>query len=814
MRCVVVTLTCVFLALSPPGEGCRSGEYEPAPGMCCPLCDKGSVVLRDCTDESSTNCRPCESGTYMDADNGRSQCMSCRPCIAEQGLGTQRECSRVRDSACSVLDGFYCQASNQESGCSLAEMHTRCTAGQTAAEPELPTCSRRNQDHGHGLRGLRDRVLLSRWNKLYSMEHRPRHPVIPSSRHRSQMEDYHKPDQQTVQALANIATRLRINSIKATTAAGSGHPTSCSSVAEIMSVLFFNTMKYRPEDPKNIHNDRFVLSKGHAAPILYAVWAETGYLKESELLNLRKVDSILEGHPVPKQQFVDVATGSLGQGLGAACGMAYTGKYFDKASYRVFCLLGDGEMSEGSVWEAMSFASYYQLDNLVAVLDINRLGQSDPTPLQHHTEKYQRRCEAFGWQAVVVDGHSVEELCKVLNQPRHQPLAIIAKTIKGKGISVAEDKLGWHGKPLPREVADGVLKELQSRIVSCSKRLYPAAPCEDAPAVSLRNVRMPSAPSYKLGEKVATRKAYGMALAKLGRYNQHVIALDGDTKNSTFAELFKNEHPDRYVECYIAEQNMVSVAVGCAARDRSVVFASTFATFFTRAYDQLRMAAISESNVNLCGSHCGVSIGEDGPSQMGLEDLAMFRAIPTATVFYPSDAVSTEKAMELAANTKGLCYIRTSRPENSVIYNSSEDFHVGQAKVVNKTNDDHVTVIGAGVTLHEAMAAAEQLKKERINVRVIDPFTIKPLDSKTIIDNAKATRGRIITVEDHYYEGGLGEAVCAAVVNETGFSVHRMAVAQVPRSGKPQELLRLFGIDRDAIAQAVRKVLSTSANNK
>ncbi|CAL8254087.1 unnamed protein product [Arctogadus glacialis] len=701
------------------------------------------------------------------------------------------------------------------------------------------------------------------------------------------MEDYHKPDQQTVQALTNIATRLRINSIKATTAAGSGHPTSCCSVAEIMSVLFFNTMKYRPEDPKNIHNDRFVLSKGHAAPILYAVWAETGYLKESELLNLRKVDSILEGHPVPKQQFVDVATGSLGQGLGAACGMAYTGKYFDKAStspsplqhkplppaagrdlwlsasdqlsqsqpwggspacvlpsaaepitacllacflvqvwwleaacrhteasYRVFCLLGDGEMSEGSVWEAMSFASYYQLDNLVAVLDANRLGQSDPTPLQHHTEKYQRRCEAFGWQAVVVDGHSVEELCKVLNQPRHQPLAIIAKTIKGKGISVAEDKLGWHGKPLPKEVADGVLKELQSRIVSCSKRLYPAAPCEDAPAISLRNVRMPSAPSYKLGEKVATRKAYGMALAKLGRYNQHVIALDGDTKNSTFAELFKNEHPDRYVECYIAEQNMVSVAVGCAARDRSVVFASTFATFFTRAYDQLRMAAISESNVNLCGSHCGVSIGEDGPSQMGLEDLAMFRAIPTATVFYPSDAVSTEKAMELAANTKGLCYIRTSRPENSVIYNSSEDFHVGQAKVVNKTNDDHVTVIGAGVTLHEAMAAAEQLKKERINVRVIDPFTIKPLDSKSIIDNAKATRGRIITVEDHYYEGGLGEAVCAAVVNETGFSVHRMAVAQVPRSGKPQELLRLFGIDRDAIAQAVRKVLSTSANNK
>uniref|UniRef100_A0A8C7UJ60 Transketolase n=1 Tax=Oncorhynchus mykiss TaxID=8022 RepID=A0A8C7UJ60_ONCMY len=613
------------------------------------------------------------------------------------------------------------------------------------------------------------------------------------------MEDYHKPDQQTLQTLRNIANRLRINSIKATTAAGSGHPTSCCSVAEIMSVLFFHTMKYRPEEPRNINSDRFVLSKGHAAPVLYAVWAETGYLKESELLNLRKVDSILEGHPVPKQQFVDVATGSLGQGLGAACGMAYTGKYFDKASYSVYCLLGDGEMSEGSVWEAMAFASYYQLDNLVAILDINRLGQSDPAPLQHHVEKYQKRCEAFGWNAIIVDGHSVDELTKVLSQPRHQPTAIVAKTIKGKGIPAAEDKMGWHGKPLPKEMAEGVLKDIQARIMNSNKRLYPATPTEDAPPVSLRNVRMPSAPSYKLGEKIATRKAYGMALAKLGRYNEHVVALDGDTKNSTFSELFKNEHPERYVECYIAEQNMVSIAVGCATRDRNVVFASTFATFFTRAYDQLRMAAISESNINLCGSHCGVSIGEDGPSQMGLEDIAMFRAIPTATIFYPSDGVSTEKAVELAANTKGVCFIRTSRPENTVLYNSNEDFHYLHA---------------SGVTLHEALAAAEMLKKERINIRVIDPFTIKPLDSKTIVEHAKATRGRIITVEDHYYEGGLGEAVCSAVVNETGFNVHRMAVAHVPRSGKPTELLKIFGIDRDAIVQAVRKMLSSSANAK
>uniref|UniRef100_A0AAQ5ZXK4 Transketolase n=1 Tax=Amphiprion ocellaris TaxID=80972 RepID=A0AAQ5ZXK4_AMPOC len=592
------------------------------------------------------------------------------------------------------------------------------------------------------------------------------------------MEDYHKPDQQTVQALRNIAHRLRINSIKATTAAGSGHPTSCCSVAEIMSVLFFHTMKYRPEDPRNFNNDRFILSK--------------------------------------KQQFVDVATGSLGQGLGVACGMAYTGKYFDKSSYRVYCLLGDGEMSEGAVWEAMSFASYYQLDNLVAIMDINRLGQSDPAPLQHHVEKYQKRCEAFGWHAIIVDGHSVEELCKALSQPRHQPTAIIAKTIKGKGIpgNSAEDKLGWHAKPLPKDMAEMVMKDMQSRIMNSSKHLYPPAPIEDSPPVSLRNIRMPSAPSYKPGEKIATRKAYGMALAKLGRYNERVVALDGDTNNLTYSEIFKNEHPNRFVECYVAQQNMVSVAMGCAVRERNVVFASTLASFFTRAYDQLRMAAISESNINLCGSHCGLSTGEEGPSLMGLEDMAMFRALPTSTIFYPSDGVSTEKAVELAATTRGVCYIRTSRQDSAIIYNSNEDFHVGQAKVVYQSKEDQVTVVAAGVTLHEALAAAEHLKKERISVRVIDPFTIKPLDIKTISDHTRATRGRILTVEDHYYEGGLGEAVSSAMVNESGFSLHRLAVSHVPRSGKPHELLKIYGIDRDAIAQAIRKMLSSSTNAK
>uniref|UniRef100_A0A1A8D9R6 Transketolase n=1 Tax=Nothobranchius kadleci TaxID=1051664 RepID=A0A1A8D9R6_NOTKA len=628
------------------------------------------------------------------------------------------------------------------------------------------------------------------------------------------MSGYHKPDEKTLQGLKDIANKLRINSIKATCASNSGHPTSCCSAAELMSVLFFNAMRYKADDPRNQCNDRFVLSKGHAAPVLYAVWAEAGFVKESDLINLRKIDCDLEGHPTPKLEFVDVATGSLGQGLGAACGMAYTGKYFDKSSYRVYCLLGDGEMSEGSVWEAMSFASYYQLDNLVAIMDINRLGQSDPAPLQHHVEKYQRRCEAFGWHAIIVDGHSVEELCKALNQPRHQPTAIIAKTIKGKGIPAAEDKLGWHAKALPKDMAEMVMKDLQSRITSSSKHLYPPSPIEDSPPVSLRNIRMPSAPSYKPGEKIATRKAYGMALAKLGRYNERVVVLDGDTNNLTCSEIFKNEHPNRFVECYIAQQNMVTVAMGCAARERNLVFASTLASFFTRAYDQIRMAAISESNINLCGSHCGLSTGEEGPSLMGLEDMAMFRALPTATIFYPSDGVSTEKAVELAATTKGVCYIRTSRQDNSIIYNSNEDFHVGQAKVVFQSKEDQVTVVAAGVIVHEALAAAEHLKKERISVRVIDPFTIKPLDIKTIIDHARVTRGRVLTVEDHYYEGGLGEAVSSAVVNESGFNLHRLAVSHIPRSGKPHELMKIYGIDRDAIAQAVRKMLSSSANAK
>ncbi|KAI4823492.1 hypothetical protein KUCAC02_012075 [Chaenocephalus aceratus] len=582
------------------------------------------------------------------------------------------------------------------------------------------------------------------------------------------MTSSHKPDEKTLQGLKDIANKLRINSIKATCASNSGHPTSCCSAAELMSVLFFNTMRYKAEDPRNQCNDRFVLSKGHAAPILYAAWAEAGYVKESDLLNLRKIDSDLEGHPTPKLAFVDVATGSLGQGLGASCGMAYTGKYFDKSSYRVYCMMRDGECSEGSVWEAMAFASYYKLDNLVALIDVNRLGQSEAAPLKHDMEVYRKRCEAFGWNTYVVDGHDVEELCKAFwqaKQVKDKPTCIVAKTFKGKGLKNIEDLDNWHGKPIPKDKVDGLLKELKAQIQVPNKTLCPELPKEDTEPADLSPIALLSPPAYKKGEKMATRRAYGVALAKL--------------------ETFKKAFPDRYIECFIAEQNMVGVAIGCATRDCTVAFASAFAAFFSRGYDQIRMGAISQSNVNLVGSHCGVSIGEDGPSQMALEDLAIFRAIPTCTVFCPSDAVSTERAVELSANTKGICFIRTSRPDNAVIYSPDEKFEVGIAKVVR-----------------------QHAGSEGKNIRVIDPFTIMPLDAATIVASARATKGQIITVEDHYKEGGLGEAVLSAVGGEPDIVVTRLAVSGVPRSGKSTELLDMFGISAKHIANAVRQTFA------
>ncbi|XP_044741172.1 transketolase-like protein 2 isoform X2 [Chrysoperla carnea] len=619
-----------------------------------------------------------------------------------------------------------------------------------------------------------------------------------------------------VQLLKDIANILRIDSIKSTQASKSGHPTSCASIAELMSVLFFHTMRYKISAPRDASSDRFILSKGHAAPILYAAWAEAGLFPTSELLNLRKIDSDLEGHPTPRLNFIDVGTGSLGQGLAVACGMAYVGKYYDKANYRVYCIVGDGEAAEGSIWESLHFASHYNLDNLVVCFDVNRLGQSEPTSLQHKMDVYRKRLESFGFNALVVDGHDVEDLCKAFHNAsttKDKPTAVIAKTYKGKNFPNIEDLENWHGKPLGAE-ADRVIQHLTGLIKNKGPlQIHPQKPInDDAPPVDISNITLSSPPNYKAGEQVATRLAYGTAIQKLAENNARVIALDGDTKNSTYSEKIKKVDPARYIECFIAEQNLVGVAIGAACRDRTVAFVSTFATFFTRAFDQIRMGAISQTNVNFVGSHCGVSIGEDGPSQMGLEDIAMFRTIPGSTVFYPSDAVSTERAVELAANTKGVCFIRTSRPNTLNVYPNNEKFEIGKAKIIKQSAKDQVLIIGAGITLHEGLSAAATLAKAGINARVMDPFTIKPLDVNAVIQNAKACGGRVITVEDHYEQGGLGEAVLSALALEPSvFLVKKLAVPTIPRSGPPTVLLDMFGISAKHIVNAANELFKIKA---
>lgn len=617
--------------------------------------------------------------------------------------------------------------------------------------------------------------------------------------------------QEEFQALADIANRLRVHSVAATSTCKSGHPTSCSSIAEIMSVLFFHQMRYKVSAPRDPSSDRFVLSKGHAAPILYAAWAEAGLFPIADLQNLRKLGSDLEGHPTPRLNFIDVGTGSLGQGLAIAAGMAYVGKNFDKANYRVYCLIGDGESAEGSIWESIHFASHYKLDNLCLIVDVNRLGQSDPTSLAHDTATYRKRLEAFGFNAIVVDGHDIEELVKAFHSAattKDRPTALIAKTFKGKNFPKIEDLDNWHGKPLG-DHTEQVIQHLTSIIKNPGPlQLHPQKPLkDDAPEVDLTNIRLSAPPAYKLGEQVATRAAYGTALVKIAQNNPRVISLDGDMKNSTFSEKLKKYDPSRFIECFIAEQNLVGVAIGAACRDRTVAFVSTFATFLTRAFDQIRMGAISQTNVNFVGSHCGVSIGEDGPSQMGLEDLAMFRAIPGSTIFYPSDAVACERAVELAANTKGVTFIRTNRPNTPVVYSNDHVFQIGKAAILKKSNNDQVLVIGAGVTLHEAITAANDLATKGVHIRVLDPFTIKPIDKEAIIKNAKECGGRIITVEDHYPQGGIGEAVLSAVAEERNIVVKLMAVPKVPRSGPPNALLDYYGINAKHIVSAVQEVM-------
>jgi len=607
-----------------------------------------------------------------------------------------------------------------------------------------------------------------------------------------------------VNALKNIATRLRIDSVRSTTEAGSGHPSTCCSAAEIVAALFFAEMRYDPRDPRNPDNDRFVLSKGHAAPILYAAWAEAGIISREDVLTLRRLDSDLEGHPTPRLPWVDVGTGSLGQGICAAVGIALNARRTG-SEYRTYVLLGDGEVAEGSVWEAAHAAAHAGLDNLCAIIDVNGLGQAGPTQWQHDMEAYAVKWRAFGWHTIVVDGHDLPAVLDALEEARRarsRPAMILARTVKGKGISFIEGKNGWHGKPLKKgEEMQRAIDELEKQFVEEDEPVPAPQPPPSRPKAVASNATL-DAPAYKLGDQVATREAFGDAVAKLGAKDVRVLALDADVKNSTFTEKFEQRvGPDRFIQNYIAEQQMVGAAMGLAARG-AIPFASTFAAFFTRAYDFLRMSAISNLNVKLAGSHAGVSIGEDGPSQMALEDLAMTRAQPNFAVLYPSDAVSTERLVEQMAYHQGPVYMRTSRPKTPVIYTASETFTIGGLKVLRESASDTATVVGAGITLFEALKAYDELKSAGTFIRVIDLYSLQPIDAATLVRCAKETQGRVITVEDHYAAGGIGDAVAAAVA-PGGFTVHRLAVREIPRSGKPEELVDRYGISARHIVAAV-----------
>jgi len=606
--------------------------------------------------------------------------------------------------------------------------------------------------------------------------------------------------------LQNKATQLRIESVRATSEAGSGHPSSCCSAADIVAALFFSVMRYDPKNPKALNSDRFVLSKGHAAPLLYAAWAEAGLFPKSELLKLRTLASDLEGHPTPRLSFVDMATGSLGQGLPVGIGIALNAKSIDKLDHRTYVLMGDGESVEGSVWEAAEVARYHGLDNLCAIVDVNRLGQSDPTMLQHDMEGYRSRWVGFGWQALVVDGHDLSALLAAFDAAagtKGKPTVLLAKTFKGKGISFMENHPGWHGKP----VAKG--EETQKAIDELTKRLKPSSiaisfkkPSTPAPGPSSIDPLPPS--PYKVGDSAATREAFGNALEALGAVNPLVVGLDADVKNSTYTDKFGKRFPNRFFESFIAEQNMLGAAAGLAACGK-IPFVATFAAFFTRAYDFIRMAAISGSNIKLVGTHVGVSIGEDGPSQMGLEDIAMMAAQPGVTVLYPSDATCTYRLVEMAATHKGMVYIRAGRPKSPVLYGPDETFQIGGSKVIRQSASDVLTIVAAGVTLFEALKAYDTLKVAGVSVRILDLYSIVPIDRTTLLDSARATQGRILTVEDHYAHGGLGDAVLSAVGPE-GIKVHKLAVRTIPHSGKPDELVDHFGIGARSIVEAAKQI--------
>ncbi|HEV8209706.1 MAG TPA: transketolase [Vicinamibacterales bacterium] len=613
-----------------------------------------------------------------------------------------------------------------------------------------------------------------------------------------------------IPALKNIATRLRIDSVRATTEAASGHPTSCMSMADLTAALFFAEMRFDPKDPKNPQSDRFVLSKGHAAPILYSAWAEAGAFDRAELMKLRQIGSDLEGHPTPRLNFVDVATGSLGQGICAAIGTALNARRI-ASDYRTYVLLGDGESAEGSVWEAADVAALDKLDNLCGITDVNALGQSRPTMWQHDMGQFERRWKAFGWHAIVIDGHDLTQILDAFAEARStkgQPTMILARTEKGKGVSFVEGKDGWHGRPFKKgDELDRAIAELEKQFVTAADsgpaaNLAAEIPKPPSKTSAVFTPKPVAAPAYALGDLVATREAFGTALAKLGESDARIVALDADVKNSTFSDRFEKVAPERFYQNFIAEQVMIGAAMGLAARG-AIPFPSTFACFLSRAADFVRMAAISNVDVKLTGSHAGVSIGEDGPSQMALEDLALYRAEPNCTVLYPCDAVSAERLLALMAYHPGPAYMRTSRPKTPVIYATDETFAIGGLKVLRESAADVATVIGAGITVFEALKAYDQLKAAGTAIRVIDLYSLQPIDKAGLVAAGRATGGRLITVEDHYAAGGVGDAVAEAVA-DAGFTVRRLAVREIPRSGKPEELVERFGISAKHIVETVK----------
>jgi transketolase len=603
--------------------------------------------------------------------------------------------------------------------------------------------------------------------------------------------------------IAAISRLVRYYSIASTTAAGSGHPTTALSATDLtVGLMFGGHFRADLDDPANPNNDRLIFSKGHAAPLLYSLYAAAGRVTEEDLLQLREFGHRLEGHPTLAFEYTEAPTGSLGQGLSIGFGLALNAKYMDKLPYNTFVLLGDSEVAEGSVWEAMALASHYELDNLVGVLDVNRIGQRGQTMHGHDVDVYATRAEAFGWHAIVLDGHDADAVDAAYAEAlatTGKPSILVARTLKGAGVNAVADADGWHGKALTPEMLEAAVADLGD----VDKSTRGMVPMPESATPATRAVEVTEAPTFAKGDKVATRRAYGTSLIRVFEDCPSIVVLDAETGNSTFADVFEGVYPDRYFEMYIAEQNMVGAAIGLSTRGKTP-FVSTFAAFFSRAFDQIRMSQFSDSNVKYVGSHAGVSIGEDGASQMGLEDLAMFRTLLGSVVLYPSDAQQTDKLIEAAAKHKGNVYIRTTRMDTQVLYDADEEFPIGGSKTLRASDDDVATVIGCGVTLHEALTAYDELKADGIAIRVIDLYSVKPVDEATLA-LAAAETGVIITVEDHFAQGGIADAVRSGLDGKSA-NVRSLAVRKMPRSGKPTELLDFEDISASAIVRTVREL--------